>query len=301
MRHPIVFSAAWMSGTLLSFAVMAIAARELSTDFGTFQILAIRSIIGLMIISALLSRAGWQQLSLQNGRVHLARNVAHFCGQFGWFYAIAFIPLTAVFAIEFTVPLWTAIFAAMLLAERVSAARVLAIVLGIAGVMVILRPGLAVMHPAALAMLGGAVAYGLSHTLTKKLAGRDTSLCILFYMTLIQLPLGLLPASLDWVTPTAAHWPWLIVVGVTGLTAHYSMVRALSLADATVVIPMDFLRLPLIALVGYALYGERVEGFLAVGAALIVAGNLVNLVSERKKQGLVAREGKVPSSALTRA
>lgn len=284
MRHPIVFSAAWMGGTLLSFAVMAVAARELSADFGTFQILAIRSFIGLLIISALLSRSGWQQLSLQNVRIHLARNVAHFCGQFGWFYAIGSIPLAAVFAIEFTVPLWTAVFAAMLLAERVTAARVLAIVLGVAGVVVILRPGMAVIHPAALAMLSGSVAYGLSHTLTKKLAGRDTSLCILFYMTLIQLPLGLLPASLEWVTPMAAHWPWLIVVGVTGLTAHYCMVRALSLADATVVIPMDFLRLPLIALVGYMLYAERVDGFLALGAALIVVGNLINVVSERKKQ-----------------
>ena len=300
MRHPIIFSAAWMSGTLFSFAVMAVAARELSTDFGTFQILAIRSFIGLLLISVLLGRSGWRQLSLHSLRIHLIRNLAHFCGQFGWFYAIAFIPLAAVFAIEFTVPLWTAVFAAMLLAERVTAARMLAIVLGVAGVAVILRPGLAVIHPAALAMLGGAVAYGLSHTLTKKLAGRDTSLCILFYMTLIQLPLGLLPASLDWVTPTTAHWPWLTVVGVTGLTAHYCMVRALSLADATVVIPMDFLRLPLIALVDYALYGERIDGFLAVGAALIVVGNLISVVSERKKQGLAVSEDKVPSSAVTK-
>lgn len=284
MCHPILLATAWMGGTLLSFVAMAVAARELSEYFSIFQILTIRSLIGLLIISVILSRMGWQQVSLKNIKVHLVRNVAHFCGQFGWFYAIAFIPLAAVFALEFTVPIWTAVFAAILLAERITGVRVLAIVLGLVGVLVILRPGLAVIHPAAIAMLFGAVAYGLSHALTKKLSSRDSSLCILFYMMLIQLPLGLLPTVFDWVTPTASHWPWLAVVGVAGLTAHYCMVRALLLADATLVIPMDFLRLPLIALVGYALYGEHIDGYLAVGAGLIIGGNLINMLWERNKQ-----------------
>ena len=272
---------------------MAVAARELSADLGTFQILAIRSLIGFLVIAVILSQTGWQQISLRNLNVHILRNLAHFCGQFGWFYAIAFIPLVAVFAIEFTVPIWTALFAAILLAERLSAVRLLAIVLGILGVLIILRPGLAVVHPAALAMLGGAVAYGLSHVLTKKLSGQDSSLCILFYMTLIQLPMGLLPAAFAWTTPTATHWPWLILVGVSGLTAHYCMVRALSLADAMLVVPMDFLRLPLIALVGYAFYGEHIDGYLAMGAGLIIAANLINVLWERKKERLVSSAGAI--------
>ncbi len=293
MAHPVLSSAAWMGGTLISFVAMAVAARELSADLGTFQILAIRSLIGFLVIAVILSQTGWQQISLRNLNVHILRNLAHFCGQFGWFYAIAFIPLVAVFAIEFTVPIWTALFAAILLAERLSAVRLLAIVLGILGVLIILRPGLAVVHPAALAMLGGAVAYGLSHVLTKKLSGQDSSLCILFYMTLIQLPMGLLPAAFAWTTPTATHWPWLILVGVSGLTAHYCMVRALSLADAMLVVPMDFLRLPLIALVGYAFYGEHIDGYLAMGAGLIIAANLINVLWERKKERLVSSTGAI--------
>ncbi|WP_339857243.1 DMT family transporter [Pseudohongiella acticola] len=293
MGHPVLSSAAWMGGTLISFVAMAVAARELSADLGTFQILAIRSLIGFLVIAVILSQTGWQQVSLCNLNVHILRNLAHFCGQFGWFYAIAFIPLAAVFAIEFTVPIWTALFAAILLAERLSAVRLLAIVLGIVGVLIILRPGLAVVHPAALAMLGGAVAYGLSHVLTKKLSGQDSSLCILFYMTLIQLPMGLLPAAFAWTTPTATHWPWLILVGVSGLTAHYCMVRALSLADAMLVVPMDFLRLPLIALVGYAFYGEHIDGYLAMGAGLIIAANLINVLWERKKERLVSSTGAI--------
>lgn len=283
MRHRVVLAATWMVGALLSFSAMAVAVRELSACFGTFELLAIRSFIGLLVISAILTRAGWAQVSFRSVGIHLARNFVHFCGQFGWFYAIAFIPLAAVFAIEFTVPLWTVAFAALLLGERISAGRGLAVVLGIAGVLLILRPGWSVVHPAALVMLAGAFAFGLSHTLTKKLAGRDTPLCILFYMMLIQFPLGLGPALFNWVTPAGEHWPWLIVVGITGLSAHYCMVRALSLADASVVVPLDFLRLPLIALIGYTLYSERVDQFLVLGTSLILAGNFINLRRERKK------------------
>ncbi|MBA53023.1 MAG: EamA family transporter [Pseudomonadales bacterium] len=275
-------AAIWMTGTLLSFSVMAIAARELSKDFTTFQILALRSAIGLLVITLVVLHLGWHHISLHQLKTHQLRNIAHFLGQFGWFFAIAYIPLAAVFAIEFTVPLWTMIFAALLLRERITAHRLLALGLGIAGVVVILRPGWEIVHVAALAMLGGALAYGLSHTLTKKLAADNSPLCILFFMMAMQLPLGLIPAAFDWVTPQLHHWPWLILVGLTGLTAHYCMVRALALADASVVIPMDLIRLPLIALLGFLLYGEQVDLLFIVGAGLILSGNLLNLFGERQ-------------------
>src|SRR5690606_45538 len=120
MRHPLIVAAAWMAGALLSFSAMAVAVRELSANFGTFQLLAIRSLIGLLVISDILTSAGWAQVSFRNFRLHFGRSFVHFCGQFGWFYAIALIPLAAVFAIEFTVPLWTVVFAALLLGERIS-------------------------------------------------------------------------------------------------------------------------------------------------------------------------------------
>jgi drug/metabolite transporter (DMT)-like permease len=271
-----------MGGALVSFMAMAVGARELSAELGTFQILFIRSVIGLLVLALLLSRSGWRQLATANVGLHFARNIAHYAGQFGWFYAIAFIPLAAVFAIETTTPIWTAVFAVLLLSERMTWARFTAIFLGFAGVLLILRPGTAVIHPAAAAALLGAVAFGLSITLTKKLAARDSPMAILFYMALIQLPLGLLPATYNWVNPALPLWPWLIVVGLTSLTAHYCMVRALSIADATVVIPMDFLRLPLISLVGFVMYNERIEWFLFAGAALVLAGNLVNVRAEQR-------------------
>lgn len=279
--NPVAVASLWMGGALLSFLLMAVGAREASAELGTFQILLFRSLIGLGVVLLILGRSGLRKVATAHAGLHMVRNGSHFIGQFGWFYGIAFIPLAEVFAIEFTVPVWTALFATLLLGERLTRARVLAIALGLAGVLIILRPGVAIVHPAALAVLVGAVAYGVSHTLTKKLSAHDRPLTILFYMTLMQLPLALVPALFDWTTPSASTWPWLLAVGLTALTAHYCMTRAFLLADATVVVPMDFLRLPLVALLGYLWYGESIEWFVFAGAALILLGNLLNLRKER--------------------
>ncbi len=277
---PIAAAAAWMAGALLSFMAMAVGGRELADGLSTFQILFFRSLIGLVVIGLLLARAGWGQIRTGRLGLHILRNLAHFGGQFGWFLGLGYIPLAEVFAIEFTTPIWTAILAALLLHERVTGPRLAAIALGLAGLLLILRPGLQNVHPVALAVLAGAVGYALSHTLTRRLALHDTPLTILFYMTAIQLPLGLVLSLPGWRWPAAEHWPWLAVVGLTALSAHYCMARALALADATVVVPLDFLRLPLIAVVGALLYDEGLEPLVLAGAALMLLGNWVNLRAE---------------------
>jgi drug/metabolite transporter (DMT)-like permease len=266
-----------MSGALVSFMAMAIAGRELSTELTTFQILFFRSAVGVVAILALLQRTGWAQVKTGVFATHVIRNVTHFGGQYGWFYGIALIPLAEVFAIEFTVPIWTAILATMILRERVSRLRVLAIAICFAGILVILRPGIAIVSPGALAVLGGAVAYAISHVFTKRLSATETPLCILFYMTLIQLPLGLVPALPHWVWPSARLLPWIAVVALTALSAHYCLTRAFRLADASVVIPMDFLRLPLISVVGFLFYGEPLQTWVFVGAAIVFVGTWLNL------------------------
>lgn len=275
-------AALWMLGALLSFAAMAIGGRELSAELGTFEILCLRSIVGLAVVSALLARGGFAPLRTHRFGLHCVRNLAHFGGQFGWFYGLALIPLAQVFAIEFTIPIWTLVLATLFLHERLTRARMLSVALGFAGMLVILRPGLDGFSPAALAVLGGAIGYAISYVFTKKLIATDAPLAVLFWMTLVQLPLGLAPSLAAWVWPSAHLWPWLLVVGVTALSAHYCLSRALALADAMVVVPMDFLRLPLIAVVGALFYGERLEWAVFAGAAIMVAGNLVNLRAERR-------------------
>ena len=268
-----------MSGALISFMAMAIAGRQLATELTTFQILFFRSLVGLLVVAGLLHRSGWAKVKTPVLGTHLMRNMAHFGGQYGWFYGLGLIPLTEVFAIEFTVPIWTAILATIILGERMHGRRAAAVGMGFVGVLVILRPGIASVNPAAWAVLGSALCYATSHVFTKRLSGIDSPLTILFYMTLIQLPLGLFPSLTGWVWPSAASWPWVGVVAVTALSAHYCMTRAFQLADATVVVPMDFLRLPLIAVVGYLFYGEALEIWVLVGALIVFAGTWLNLQS----------------------
>lgn len=282
-QHPALLAAFWMIGALFSFMAMAISGRELSAEYTTFQILFFRSVIGVLLIGFLVSRSGFAQLKTQRFGAHLLRNIAHFGGQYGWFYGLAFISLAEVIAIEFTTPVWTALFAFFLLGERLTLPRIIALVLGIGGLLLILRPGTGVLEPAAFAVLAGAVGYALSYIQTKSLSATDTPLCILFYMTLIQLPFGMVPALMDWKTSSLEMAPWIALVGVTAMSAHYCMTRALKLADATVVVPMDFMRLPLIMLVGYFLYQESVDWFVLVGALLMFSGNLVNIRAEQKK------------------
>jgi len=281
-NRPTGLATMWMCGALASFLLMGVGGRELAGVLTTFQILFFRSLIGLIVASVIVGRTGWKQLQTDQFGWNVLRNVAHYGGQYGWFYGLGFIPLAEVFAIEFTVPIWVAFLAVFILGERLTRSRMAAIGLGFVGFLVILRPGLEVIHPAALAVLGAAIGYAIAHTLTKKLTATDSAWSVVFYMTMIQLPFGLIPSLWNWATPTAADWPWLILVGIAALTAHYCMSRALALADATVVVPMDFLRLPLVALVGAVFYDEPLDLLVLVGAALMLFGNWINIWWERK-------------------
>jgi drug/metabolite transporter (DMT)-like permease len=270
-----------MSGALASFMAMAISGRELSSELSTFQILFFRSLVGLAVIAVLVQRAGWARIRTRAFGTHLLRNLAHFGGQYGWFTGLALIPLTEVFAIEFTMPIWTALLATLMLGERMNRVRFLAVAIGFFGILVVLRPGVAAVSAGALAVLAAAFAYALSHTLTKRLSGTDAPIAILFYMTAIQLPLGLIPALPGWVWPSASAWPWVVLVATTALSAHYCLTRALQLADASFVVPLDFLRLPLIAVVGLLFYGEPLDTWVLVGAAIVFAASWLNLKSVR--------------------
>ncbi|GJL80911.1 MAG: membrane protein [marine bacterium B5-7] len=266
-----------MGGALLSFMAMAISGRELSVELETFEILVYRSIVGLIIVLVMIQRSGWGQVRTKHFGVHFIRNSFHLAGQFGWFYGIALIPLAQVFAIEFTAPIWASVLAVIILKERMTPSKLLAVALGISGMLIILRPGFETIQPAVLMVLMGALGYATSYVLTKKLTRTDTPLCILFFMSAIQLPMALIPTIGSLTVPSLHMLPWLILVGSTALSAHYCLARAFLLADATVVIPLDFLRLPLIAMVGYLVYSEPLDALLFIGALVMMTGNIINV------------------------
>ncbi len=271
----------WMMGATSSLIAMALAGRALSKEVSIFEIMFFRNAICLAIVCVLIARYGRHLFQTRRLRLHGFRNVVHFGAQAGWYYGLVRLPLSEVFAIEFTAPLWTAILAALFLSERLTARRSLATLLGFAGIMIILRPGIAIIEPAAVVVLASAVGFASMFVITRSMASSDRPLTILFYMNLVQLPLSLSLALPDWVLPSAQLWPWVAVTGLAGLSTHYCFARAFALADAGLIAPIDFIRLPLIAVIGYLLYDEPTSLFVILGAAFIFVGCLVNIRGAR--------------------
>jgi drug/metabolite transporter (DMT)-like permease len=271
-------AALWMGGSIASFLTMTVAGRAILPDLDVFQLMEMRSVIGWFILLPLvLASGGFAAMRTKRPLQHIGRNVVHYAGQFAWLQALTMIPLAQLISIEFTTPIWGALLAVLFLGERMSVRKVMAIMLGLIGVLVIVRPGATAIDPGHLIMLAGAVGFGISVVMVKSLTRTDSVVAIIFWMLIIQSVIGLVPAIAVWRTPTAEMWPWILLVSFTGMSSHFCMARALTYAEATVVMPMDFLRLPLSALIGFLLYSERIDLFTAVGAALILTGNLFNL------------------------
>lgn len=275
-------STLWMIGALTSFCLMAVGARELNGQISVFQILFFRSIVGLLVLLPiiLLSKRGGF-LFPKRIKLHVVRNLFHFAGQYGWFLGIGLLPLATVFAIEFTVPFWTIIISYLFLKESITIKKIIAVLLGILGVIVIVQPSLDVAHYGSLIVLGAAICYAFSHVATKSLSNTEHPITIIFMMCLIQAPLGLLLFIEGWTTPVGVEWLWLIIIGLTALSAHYCMTKAMQHAEVTFVVTMDMFRLPLISLIGVLLYSEHFSVALVVGMLLIVAGNSVNIYGKK--------------------
>ena len=273
-----------MLGALLSFSIMAVSIRELSrAGLNIFEILAIRSGVALLVMLTML--AVWRDLRLhvvpRRMGLHLLRNTVHYASQFSWALSLTMLPLATVFSLEFTMPAWTAVLAVWFLHERMTASRLGVVVLGLIGVLVILRPGIAGFNPAATLVLLAAFGYAITMITTKKLTITETTFAIIFWMAVIQFPLSLIGSNPGaFLSLDLRHLLPALGVGTAGLTSHYCLSNAFRAGDATLVVPLDFMRIPLIAVVGWAFYGERLDVFVLLGALIIVSGVLWNLRSE---------------------
>jgi drug/metabolite transporter (DMT)-like permease len=278
----------WMSGTLISFIMAALAVRALAKDLSVFEMMTVRTAGSVTFLAVLMlvrpelyAGLKWRRMALQG-----TRGVIHFGSQICWALAITLLPLATVFALEFTIPAWVALLAVLFLGERMTVSRAIALAVCFAGVLIILRPGFESFQPAALIMLLGALFFAITAIMTKKLITTETTFAILFWMNLIQFPLNY--AGSDPLFVLKLH-PWMILplIGVTagGLLVHYCLTNAFRCADAIVVIPMDFVRVPLIAVIGWAFYGERLDAFVFAGAGLIMLGVLWNLRAEAQRNG----------------
>ncbi len=278
-------AAVWMLGSVVSFTLMAVAARNVSGVHDTFEILMVRSAIGFgLVLTFGFATGRMGEVSTQRLPGHFLRNTVHFAGQNLWFMALGLIPLGQVFALEFTSPIWVILLSPIFLGERLTQTRLIAAGLGFAGILIATRPDVTAVHPGVLAGLGAAFCFATVSILTKRLTRGTSVIGILFWLTFMQFFFGLICAGADgaitW--PTRASLPWLALIGLCGVVAHFSLTTALSLAPASYVTPIDFLRLPLIAVVGAAVYAEPLDPWVLLGGAVIFAGIWVSIRSQMR-------------------
>ncbi|MBY6115668.1 DMT family transporter [Mameliella alba] len=284
--HDTLRGCLWMTGAIASFTIMAIAGRAVSLDLDTFEIMLFRSLIGIVIVVGAASLAGTLgHINRNRMRTHLLRNLFHFSGQNLWFFSITAIPLAQVFALEFTSPFWVMVLSALILGERLTKNRVAAAVLGFVGILIVTRPSPETAHIGQLTAALAAIGFAGSAVYTRLLTRTEKITCILFWLTVMQAGFGLICAGIDGdiALPAVSSLPWVALIAVAGLVAHFCLTTALSLAPATVVMPIDFARLPVIALVGVALYAEPLDPLVLLGAVIIFGANYANIWLETRK------------------
>ena len=273
-------AALWMLGAIASFSAMAVAGRTVSHALDTFEIMTYRSLVGIVVLWVILTLTGqWRQVTRRSFGTHVVRNAAHFTGQNLWFYAVTAIPLAQVFALEFTSPIWVVLLSPLILGEPLTRLRLMSVLAGFAGILIVARPSPDTISPGLIAAASSAVFFALSVMYTRLLTRTETVLCIMFWLTLMQAVFGIIFSAWDgdMVAPSVQTLPWLVLIGLAGLLAHYCLTSALAIAPATVVVPIDFVRLPTIAIVGMLLYGEALDAWVFIGAAVIFAANYANI------------------------
>jgi drug/metabolite transporter (DMT)-like permease len=284
-------AAYWMAGAMASFSLMAIAGRELGGLLDTFEIMMYRSFLGVFIVVAVGNFAGTLgTIGFNQIKLHALRNVSHFVGQNLWFYAVTIVPLSQLFAFEFSAPLWVIVLAPIFLGEKLTATKAFAAVLGFTGILIVARPGYVEVDPAIIAAAACAIFFAGTTMATKKLTGTQSTTSILFWLVVMHSVLGLVCAGFDGqiAVPEGMEIVLVAAIGVCGLLAHFCITNALNLAPATVVTPLEFLRLPLIAFIGFVLYQEAFEWPVIVGAALVLAANTINIRAENARNKQIA-------------
>lgn len=286
-RSHVLTAALWMTGAVTAFSAMAVAGRAVSNRLDTFELMTWRSIVGLIIVvSIALIRRRTGDIHARKLGLHFIRNAAHFTGQNFWFWALTVIPLAQVFALEFTSPLWVALLSPLLLAERLTAVRGGAALAGFIGILIVARPDFAHPNPGTLAGAAAAICFAGTIVFTRLLTRTEPVFSILFWLTAMQAGMGLVTSIAKdgaLTLPTAETAPWLVLIGCSGLLAHFCLTSALSIAPATIVIPFDFARLPVIAVIGMLFYHEPLDPWVFLGAAIILAANVVNVRVESRR------------------
>lgn len=269
---------------VVSWSAMTVLVRALTAEYTSFQILFVRTLVGVAIMTPLFAQRGAGFLRTRRFPLQAGRALFAYFGMLGLFIGIAEIPLADVISLSFTQPIFIVVLAALLLGERFGAARVVATIGGFAGVLIIVRPGFEEVGYGALMVLGGAISYAGSNICIKKLMSTENSAATTAWVNIIMCPLAAVPALMWWVPPPEVDWLLLAGVGASGTAGVFFVARAYDNADMSSVVPFDFLRLPIVASAAWLLFSEATDVWTLAGAAVIFVSTWYLAVSESRKR-----------------
>ena len=271
-----------MAGASVCYAILHGSVRYVSADVHPFEITFFRNLFGLIVLVPWFVAYGLEPLRTRRFGLHLLRATSNTVAMMMFFLALSMTPLALVQALGFTAPLFATLLAIFILGERVRLRRWMALSAGFIGALIIVRPGLHPIDTGSLLTLGSAAVWGFTLITIKILSRTDSAVTITTYMVLLMSPLSLLPALFYWTWPEPEAWLWLVVCGVSGTAAQLLMAQSFRVADATVVLPFDFTKIVWGALIGYLVFGEVVDIWTWMGAAVIFSGVTYITYRERK-------------------
>jgi drug/metabolite transporter (DMT)-like permease len=274
---------AWMIAASVAFAGMNVVIRWTSDELHSFQIVFFRNLFGLMWMAPWLIRFGRQGLGTRRIGFYVVRSLFGLVGMLGSFWAVSHMPLASATALSFTAPLFATIGAAIFLHEKVRIRRWTATLLGFAGMLVILRPGVGAFDLDAAAALVAAAASACTILIVKSLSRTEPPSAIYIWMVLFLAPMSLPTAIWVWRWPSPEAWGLMLLLGLLGTIGHLCVTRAYAKADATAVLPFDYLRLPCVALAGFVLFAEAPDVWVFVGTAIIGSSSVYIAWRERQR------------------
>jgi drug/metabolite transporter (DMT)-like permease len=269
-----VRGALWMCAAATAFALMVTLVRHLTDGLHPLQVVFFRTAFGLLAMLPWLLRQGFGVMRTSRLRLHLLRALIGIFAMVGWFTTLSLMPLAEATALSFTAPIFTSVLAVLLLGEVMRARRWSATMIGFLGALVIVRPGFAAIQPAALLAIATAAIWASSTVLIKVMARTESAGAITTYMVLLTTPMTLLAALFVWQNPSLEQLAIAALLGAAGSAGHTCMSRALAAADATLVAPFDYLRLPIVALIAFVAFGEVPSVWVWIGGTVIAASSI---------------------------
>ncbi len=269
----------------LSFSAMHSTIKHVSTDLHPFEVAFFRNFFGLVALAPFFVRHGLTPLKTTRFGLHLGRVSLNIGSMFAFFYAISITPLAEVIALSFAAPIFATFLAIFFFKEITGFGRWAAILIGFAGTLVILRPGYEEIGLGPILAVLAAMTWGSAVMIIKSLSRTDSSVTITLYMVLLMTPLSAIPAAFVWEWPTWNQLFFLVLVGSFGTGGHLCMNQAIKLAPTNVVMPIDFVRLIWVAIIGYFIFGESPDVFVWIGGAMIfVSGFLIAQAENRLRK-----------------